>query len=66
MTDVLAGLHAQQEAIKRALNQAIGCVPNPEATSEVDRDGALWRLQQRLKSLQVQIDAYQRVEVRAR
>lgn len=67
MTGVLAGLRARQQAAEMALKQALAAQKRDrEMAAEGDQDGRLWRLQQQLNNLNAQIDAYERVESRAR
>lgn len=60
MSDVLLGLYAHRAELERLISSADYCLADNDNTAAEDRDERLFALRHRIKSIDMQIDAYLR------
>ena len=60
MSDVLLGLYAHRAELQRLISDIDGCLADNDNIAAEDRDERLFALQHRMRSIDMQIDAYLR------
>lgn len=60
MSDVLLGLYAHRAELQRLISDIDGCLADNDNLAAEDRDERLFALQHRMRSIDMQIDAYLR------